>query len=165
MKLISRTAAFLLLAAVLATAGGGLQAQTVPNMTPAEIEQYNATGVDKWNRVATLYSRTRIGTSSLERGQEIYYMRCWMCHSELITVGDPFPAPSLRDVFERFDAAYVKARVRSGSAGMPTYDPVNLTDKDLDDLVIYMQATCGKLESGSGCFDEHNPPRNPLYKY
>jgi len=166
MNFISRAGLVLRVTLLLLIGGSGYaQTLTVPNMTPQEIDQYNATGVDQWNRMAMLYSRTRIGTDPLARGQEIYYMRCWMCHSEMITVGDPFPAPSLRGVFNRFDAAYIKARVRSGSAGMPTYDPVNLTDKDMEDLVTYLQAECGDLESGSGCYDEHNPPASPLYKY
>ena len=136
-----------------------------PLNTAEENDKYNLEGVDKWNRMAALYAREREGVKSgWQRGQEIFYMRCWFCHSELVTVGDPFPAPSLRDI-SRFDGNYIKAMLRSGSAGMPTYLPQNLSDKDIDDLVAYLLTKCNTFERGSGCFDEHNPPANPLYKY
>lgn len=136
-----------------------------PLPTEQENDHYNQQGVDKWNRMAAMYARERAGDKSgWRRGQEIYYMRCWFCHSELVTVGDPFPAPSLRTI-GRFDGDYIKARLRAGSAGMPTYLPENLSDKDIADLVEYLIQKCNTFETGSGCFDEHNPPANPLYKY
>lgn len=123
-------------------------------------------GIDKWNRMASLYARQRSGaTSGWQRGQEIYYMRCWICHSELVNVGDHFPAPSLRNLFDNRDEAFVRAWIRAGSQGMPSYTPQNLSDADIEDLIAYLREKCDTFETGSGCFDEHNPPPNPLYRY
>jgi hypothetical protein len=131
-----------------------------------EYDRYNMEGVDKWNRMAALYARQRSGAKSgWQRGQEIYYMRCWICHSELVTVGDDFPAPSLRNLFDNRDEVFVRAWIRAGSQGMPSYLPQTLSDKDLDDLITYLREKCDTFETGSGCFDEHNPPPNPLYRY
>jgi len=134
--------------------------------TGEELDQYNQQEVDKYNRVAAMYARERAGAKSgWQRGQEIFYMRCWFCHSEYIIVGDDFPAPTLRDVFERQDEEYVRQMIRTGAPEMPTYSPKTLTDKDVDDLVTYLKEKCGTFETGSGCFDEDNPPPNPLYRY
>ena len=103
--------------------------------------------------------------SGWQRGQEIYFYRCWMCHNEYVLAGDHFPVPSLRDLFERQDEEYVRSMIRVGAPMMPTYGPETLTDKDVDDLVTYLKEKCGTFETGGGCFDEHNPPRNPLYRF
>lgn len=140
--------------------GSGQQRQATPP-PPAGTEE-----VDRYDRSALLYATRRTGaTTGWQRGQEIYYMRCWMCHNEYTMAGDPAPAPSLRDVFERRNEEFVRAQIRNGSSRMPTYTVKNLPDADLDDLVTYLREKCGTFKTGGGCFDEHNPPPNPLYRF
>ncbi len=120
----------------------------------------------EYDRQTLLVGSLRAGaTSGAARGEEIFYMRCWICHSEYVIVADHFPAPSLRNLYERYDDETVRTIIRSGSPGMPTYGPQVLSDADLDDLVSFLRQNCGVPETGGGCFDEHNPPPNPFYRY
>ncbi len=120
----------------------------------------------EYDRQTLLVGSLRAGaTSGARRGEEIYYMRCWICHSEYVIVADHFPAPSLRNLYERLDDEAVRTIIRSGSSRMPTYGPQVLSDADLDDLVSFLRENCGIPETGGGCFDEHNPPPNPFYQY
>ncbi len=122
-------------------------------------------GVDPYERNATLWASHRAGaTSGWQRGQELYYMKCWMCHSEYVIVADPSPAPSLRHVAKRLTDEQIAMYVRNGTARMPAYR-FQLSDADINDLLALFKEKCGTFPTGGGCFDEHNPPRNPLYRY
>ena len=140
------------------TAGSPSQAPAVP--------------VDRYDRNAQLWTMQRAGyASGWQRGQEIYYMRCWICHNEYTVVAEPGAAPSLRNLYkdlksygEPVNEQPVINQIRRGSARMPAYAPANLSDKDLADLLLYLREKCGTFPTGGGCFDEHNPPPNPNYK-
>ena len=120
----------------------------------------------EYDRQTLLVGSLRTGAKSgALRGEEIFYMRCWFCHSEYVIVADHFPAPSLRNLYERYDDEAVRRIIRSGSLRMPTYGPQVLSDADLEDLVTFLRENCGIPETGGGCFDEHNPPPNPFYQY
>jgi mono/diheme cytochrome c family protein len=126
--------------------------------------------IDEYDRVAQLWYRQRVAKSGPARGQEIYYMSCWMCHNEYTIAADPKNhAPSLKDLFKT-DAVTdqgVIAKIRAGGSRMPAYPPTLLTDDDLRDLVAYLREKCGTFPTdagGGGCFDERNPPANPRYK-
>lgn len=120
----------------------------------------------EYDRNALLLASRRAGAAGgPARGEEIFYMRCWICHSEYVIVADHFPAPSLRDLYGRYGDEAVRAIIRSGSPGMPTYGEEVLSEADLDDLVSFLRESCGVPETGGGCFDEHNPPPNPFYQY
>ena len=121
--------------------------------------------IDPYDRGAMFYRYQRVASSGLGRGQEIYYMRCWACHSEYLHATDPMPPPSMRHLFESRDEQYVRFIIREGGARMPGFTEATLTDAELDDLVLYLQEKCGTFPTGGGCFDEHNPPRNPRYRY
>ena len=55
------------------TAAAGEQPKEPPKELPP----------DPYDRNAQLWASTRSGaTSGWVRGREIYYMQCWMCHSE-----------------------------------------------------------------------------------
>ena len=130
-----------------------------------EIARVGAPG-QEYDRQTRLVGSLRAGAESgALRGEEIFYMRCWICHSEYVIVADHFPAPSLRNLYERYDDETVRTIIRSGSLRMPTYGPQTLSDADLDDLVTFLRENCGVPETGGGCFDEHNPPPNPFYQY
>lgn len=121
--------------------------------------------VDPYERNTALWASQRAGaTSGWQRGQEIYYMKCWMCHSEYVIAADPFPAPSLRAVAKRLTDEQVAMFIRNGTSRMPAYR-YQLTDADINDLLALFKEKCGTLPTGGGCFDEHNPPPNPLYRY
>ena len=94
--------------------------------------------VDEYDRVAQLWYRQRIAKSGAERGREIAYMSCWMCHNEYTIAADPKNhAPSLKDLFKNpaVTDQIVMAKIRAGGARMPAYPPTLLTDQDLRDVV------------------------------
>ena len=142
-----------------------VSAQTAGAPAPAAQTEQKGQVADPYDRGAMLYRYQRVGKSGVERGQEIYYLRCWMCHSEYVMATDPSPAPSLRNIFKTRDAKYVEGKIRTGGARMPRYTPETLTDEEVKDLVTYLEQKCGTFATGGGCFDEHNPPPNPAYRF
>ena len=119
---------------------------------------------DDYQRSAQVLYLERMGKEGADRGQEIYYMKCWICHNDYTRKADPKAAPTLKGVFNRAklmsgDAVNdesVMKQIREGSVGMPAYKYV-LTDKDMADLMKYLHDKC--------CWDENNPPANPRYKF
>lgn len=171
---ITMAAAAVLLAA--ATFGTVATTRLLAQQTPAsQAAPAPPPSVDPYDRNAMLWAMQRVGTSSVERGQEIYYMRCWICHNEYTISAEENPAsaaPSLRDLFKRsrlrngqpVNEQTIAAMIRSGGPRMPAYAPVNLSDKDVADVITYLKEKCGTFARGGGCFDEHNPPANPRYR-
>jgi mono/diheme cytochrome c family protein len=132
----------------------------------AKKEPYKGMPPDPWDRNARMVAYTRSGfESGAGRGLEIYYMNCWMCHSEYVIAGDKWPTPTLRDVSKRLSDEMIKITIRSGGARMPAFSEKMLSDADINDLLALFKEKCGTFKTGGGCFDEHNPPKNPLYKY
>ena len=127
--------------------------------------------IDEFDRVAMLWYRQRLAKSGAARGEEIFFMSCWMCHNEYTIAADKNPAPSLKDLFKPennvTDEAVI-AKIRGGGPHMPAYPASVITDVDLKDLLSYLRTKCGTFPTGSkgggGCYDENNPPPNPLYK-
>jgi mono/diheme cytochrome c family protein len=134
------------------------QREATPSKPPADLPP------DPYDRNAQLWAHTRSGAQSgWVRGQELYYMNCWMCHSEYVIGGDHFPAPSLRAVSKRLSDEQITMKIKNGSARMPAFK--QLTDADIQDLLVLFREKCGTFKAGGGCFDEHNPPPNPSYRY
>ena len=138
-------------------------------LTPAD--EARAPVIDPYDRLAQLWYRQRVAKSGVGRGQEIYYMSCWMCHNEYTIAADKAHAPSLKDLFKPENGVSdeaVTAKIRGGGLRMPAYPASVLTDQDIRDLLAYMRAKCGTFptgpKGGGGCYDENNPPANPLYK-
>ena len=139
--------------------GGGQGRGTAPQAAP-----YKEMPVDKYDRNATLWANERSGfTSGWQRGREVYFMNCWMCHSEYVIAGDFLPVPSLRAVTKRLTDAEITTRIQNGAGRMPAFK--QLTDADMKDLLALFHEKCGTFPTGGGCFDEHNPPPNPLYRF
>lgn len=164
-------AAFVLFAAGVVSQRAFAQQQAPAKPAAAPAPQ----GVDPYDRNAMLWAMERVGKTPVERGQEIYYMRCWICHNEYTIAAESTPAyaaPSLRDLFKRerlrngrpVTDETLTAQIRSGGPQMPAYSPANLSDKDVADVIVYLKEKCGTFARGSGCFDEHNPPPNPRYR-
>ena len=120
--------------------------------------------IDEFERAALVWTYSRAGKTGAERGQEIFYTRCWTCHSEYARASDPTPVPSLIDIFERRSVEEVTLRIRRGATRMPAYTTATLSESDLADLLAHMRQKCGKSQKGAGCFDAHNPPKNPRFR-
>jgi hypothetical protein len=122
---------------------------------------------DPYQRSGDVFYMNRMGKSGWERGKEIWYMKCWICHNDYTReANNPSEgpvAPTLKDLYKRpvlmsgqpVNDQTVRAQIREGSRQMPAYKYV-LTDKDLDDLVEYLRDHC--------CWDEQNPPPNPRFR-
>jgi mono/diheme cytochrome c family protein len=128
--------------------------------------------LDPYDRVSQVWYFQRLASSGSQRGQEIYYMRCWICHNEYTVIAEPGAAPSLRDLYKKpklmngqpVNDQTVAEFIRKGTGRMPAYSPEYFKEEDLKDLVVYLREKCGTFKTGGGCFDEHNPPVNPMYK-
>jgi len=121
------------------------------------------TAIDEYQRSAQVYYMQRMGKSGWQRGEEIYFLDCWICHNDYTIKADPKAAPTLRDLYKRpklmsgqpVNDETVTNQIRGGSARMPAFR-ATLNDKDLADLVTYLREKC--------CWDENNPPSNPRYR-
>jgi virginiamycin B lyase len=115
---------------------------------------------DAYQRSAAIYAMKSTAPGGWQRGEEIYYFKCWFCHNQYAKNG----GPPFNDLYKRgtflmtgapvTDQA-VADKIRSGGPLMPAYRH-SLTDADLTDLVTY-------IKSGKCCFDAEEPPRNPRY--
>ena len=117
-------------------------------------------------RSAEILYFKRFAESGSERGKEIYFYKCWVCHNDY-TRSAGTTAPTLRDLYKRsrlisgqpVNDQTVAAKIKNGGPNMPGYQ-YTLTEKDLADLVSF-------LREGKCCwedFEEKEPPRNPRYK-
>ena len=138
------------------------------NAPPAEVNKPPV--LDPYDRLSQVWYRQRVATSGPGRGQEIYYMSCWICHNEYTIAADKEHAPSLKDLLKSDTGVtdeVVIAKVRGGGLRMPAYPASVTTDQDLQDLLGYLRAKCGTFptgpKGGGGCYDENDPPANPLY--
>ena len=120
--------------------------------------------IDEYQRSAQVYYLQRMGKEGKERGQELYIMKCLICHNDYAIEADPKSAgPTLRDLYKRpklisgkaVNDQTVKEKIREGGPQMPSYR-YGLSDKDLSDLVSYLREKC--------CWDGLNPPANPRYR-
>jgi mono/diheme cytochrome c family protein len=103
-------------------------------------------------------SSRKAAASGPERGQEIFYYKCWFCHNEFTK-----DIPKLTGLFERsallsgepVSERTVREKIREGGPGMAAYK-YTLLDSDIDDLVSYLRERC--------CWDSDSPPSNPRYR-
>jgi cbb3-type cytochrome c oxidase subunit III len=142
-------------------AGKRVLAQTSDSLAPAAGRA--EVPIDEYQRSAQVFYMQRMGQNGWQRGQEIYLMKCWICHNDYAIKADPRGSgPTLRDLYKRpklmsgspVNDQTVAAQIRNGSARMPAYRHI-LSEKDVSDLVTYLREKC--------CWDENNPPANPRY--
>lgn len=108
-------------------------------------------------RSLEIYEFKKAAQSGPERGREIFYYKCWMCHNEFAK-----GAPRLDSLFQRttmfngnpVNVDNVKDQIRNGSADMAAYK-TTLNEADIDDLVAFLRTDC--------CWNSDAPPRNPRY--
>ena len=118
----------------------------------------------KRQRSVAIYNYKTTAESGWARGEEIYYIKCWMCHNEY-TVKAKTGAVHLKDLYKRprlisgeaVNDRTVAEKIRNGGPGMPAYRHT-LSDADMADLLRY-------LREGHCCFEGSEPPRNPAYRY
>ncbi len=115
---------------------------------------------DTYQRSAEIFEMKTAAAHGPQRGEEIYYVKCWMCHNQHAQNG----GPPLEGLFSRrtlasgapVSDATVADKIRAGGPAMPAYRHA-LGDADLADLVSY-------LKDASCCFDATEPPPNPRYR-
>lgn len=149
----SAVTASLGLAALLAATALAQPAQGTP---PAAGETVTR---DEHQRSLYLWEFHATARSGPQRGEEIYFFKCWFCHNKYQKTG-----PYLKDLYkhstllsgEPVNDQTVAAKIRRGSPAMPAYRHV-LDDADMADLLSYFR-------EGKCCFDAEQPPRNPRYR-
>src|SRR5262245_14360994 len=146
---MSGTISKLMLACLAATLGVYAQS-TVPS--PLNLQ-----------RAVAIYNYKTTAGSGWQRGEEIYYIKCWICHNEY-TVNAKTGAVHLKGLYQRprlisgqaVNDQTVAEKIRNGGPGMPSYRRV-LSDADMTDLLSY-------LREGHCCFEGSEPPHNPAYR-
>ena len=130
--------------------------------------QQAATGrevpLDEHQRSAQVFYMQRFAKSGWQRGEEIYYMKCWICHNDYTIKAEKGAAPTLRGLYKReglwngdpVNDESVAKQIKDGSSRMPAFR-YTLNDKDMADLLAYLRDKC--------CWDENKPLSNPHYRY
>jgi mono/diheme cytochrome c family protein len=150
-------ASALALAMVLAAAssiGRQASAQSLPSPPAGSrppAKDYN-------QRSLEIYEFRKAAPSGPERGQEIFYFKCWFCHNEFTQ-----DIPKLKGLYQKpalvsgqpVNDDTVKNQIRNGSANMAAYK-YTLSEDDLNDLVGYIREKC--------CWDSDAPPLNPRFR-
>ncbi len=109
-------------------------------------------------RSLEIYEFRKAAKSGWQRGEEIYYYKCWYCHNEFIK-----GAPQLTGLYKRpklmsgqpVSEDTVKDKIRNGGPGMAAYKYA-LSEDDLADLSSYLKDHC--------CWNSEAPPANPRYR-
>ena len=107
---------------------------------------------DTYQRSYEIYNYQTTATSGPQRGEELYFYKCWMCHNQYAKTG-----PLLKGIYSRSLAGApttdeaLTEKIKSGGPTMPAFR-TTLKDADLADLVSY-------IKSDGCCFDAENPPQ------
>jgi hypothetical protein len=113
---------------------------------------------DPYQRSLQVYEFRKAAQSGPDRGQEIFYYKCWFCHNEFTK-----DIPKLTGLYqhtalmsgEPVTDDTVKEKIRNGGPGMAAYKYA-LSESDLTDLVGYLREKC--------CWNSDSPPPNPHYR-
>lgn len=118
---------------------------------------------DYLQNAVRIYEFKQAADSGIDRGREIYYYKCWICHNEY-TVAAGTGAPLIDDLSKRTQLIFtgepvnketVARKIREGGRAMPAYQ-YTLNDQDIADLVEL-------LLSDECCFNNEEQPLNPQY--
>jgi cytochrome c5 len=139
--------AFIALALAIANITGA-SAQAQP---PQPAKDYN-------QRAQEIFEFRKAAQSGAERGQEIFYYKCWFCHNEFVK-----DIPHLKGLYQKANMLSgqpvsddaVREQLRNGSPNMPAYKYI-LSDADFSDLIAYLREKC--------CWDSDAPPPNPRFR-
>jgi mono/diheme cytochrome c family protein len=113
---------------------------------------------DPYQKSFQVYEFRKAAQRGTERGQEIFYYKCWFCHNEFTK-----DVPKLTGLYqhaalmsgEPVNDDTVREKIRNGGPGMAAYKYA-LGESDLDDLVSYLREKC--------CWNSDSPPPNPRYR-
>jgi mono/diheme cytochrome c family protein len=141
-----------------AVAMSALIAAAASWITRASSQEPGAPAKDYYQRSLEIYEFRKAAPSGPERGQEIFYYKCWFCHNEFVR-----DVPHLKGLYQKatllsgqpVNDDNVKAKIRNGGPAMAAYK-YTLSDADLNDLVSYVREKC--------CWDSDSPPPNPRYR-
>ena len=133
-------------------------AQQTASPPPAATTGPTRPAKDYLQRSLEIYEFRKAAPSGAERGQEIFYYKCWFCHNEYTR-----DIPKLTGLFQRpalisgqpVNDDTVKDKIRNGGPTMAAYRHT-LSDVDLNDLVSYLREKC--------CWNSDSPPANPRYR-
>ena len=120
------------------------------------------TVIDPYQRSYEIYNYQTTAKSGPQRGEELYFFKCWVCHNQYVQAGSQ-TGPQLKGLFKRTMGGQpvtdevVADKIKTGGLNMPAYR-TTLKDADVADLVAY-------IKSDKCCFDAENPPPNPRYRY
>src|SRR5438876_10409151 len=115
---------------------GTAEAQAAP---PQSADKSNP--ADDLQRSVRIYNYKMTAESGPQRGEVIYFYKCWMCHNRYTK-----SAPYLSDLFKRpklvsgepVNENTVRAQISNGSSRMPAFR-YTLSDADMKDLLSYLQ--------------------------
>ena len=151
----SASTSVVVLAVVLgaATWGGRLTVPLAPVNAVAQTSSESSAVRDPYQRSIDHYLFRATATDGAQRGEELYFYKCWFCHSALAE-----RAPVLEDLFDRPGVSdhSVAEKIRQGGPGMPAYGHT-LNDADVADLLSY-------LGSEKCCWEGEEPPPQPRYR-
>jgi streptogramin lyase/cytochrome c5 len=112
---------------------------------------------DLYQRSYEIYNYRSTATSGPQRGEELYFYKCWMCHNQYAK-----SAPLLKGIYTRTMAGQpvtdesLAEKIKLGSPVMPAFG-TTMKNADVADLVAY-------IKSDGCCFDAENPPPNPRFR-
>lgn len=108
---------------------------------------------DQYQRSLEIYEFKASAKSGPQRGEELYYYKCWFCHNQFAK-----RAPLLKDLYKRPNMTdlTVAEKVLKGGPGMPSYGTA-LNEADIADLLSY-------LRGEKCCWEGEEPPPNPRYR-
>ena len=138
-------------------AGAMLAAASWNNSVSAQ-DEAKGPAKDYNQRALEIYEFRKAAQSGAERGQEIFYYKCWFCHNEFTK-----DVPKLTGLYQHaqllsgqpVNDEAVKNQIRNGSANMAAYK-YTLSEADLNDLVSFIREKC--------CWDSDSPPPNPRFR-
>jgi len=114
---------------------------------------------DPYQRSAEIYEMRTSAAKGPQRGEEIYYYKCWYCHNKYARTGPPLKGILKRETpasGKPINEEAVIEKIRQGGRIMPGYR-YTLSDADLADLLSY-------FKSDKCCFEGDEPPPNPRYR-
>ena len=133
-------------------------AQSASSLQQGVATEPRAPAKDPYQRSLQVYEFRKAAQSGPDRGQEIFYYKCWFCHNEFTK-----DIPKLTGLYqhaalmsgEPVTDDTVKEKIRNGGPGMAAYKYA-LSESDLTDLVGYLREKC--------CWNSDSPPPNPHYR-
>ena len=118
-----------------------------------------STGHDDLQRSYRTDKYLEVAESGADRGENIYWHKCWACHNQYQQA-----APTLEGLFKRtalmtgvaVTEENVAAHIKKGGPGMPSFG-TTLSNSDVADVVSY-------LRSNKCCVEGESLPANPWYR-